>query len=182
MNPDSSSAYHAQVAIDTQQLTLWRNSTRIWQCPVSTGKNGIGYEKGSGMTPLGRHYVRATIGVGLSPLAVLRGRRPTGEHWSAELAQAFPERDWILGRILWLCGLTKGVNRGGMVDTFQRYIYLHGSPEDQVTGVPESHGCIRLKPLDMCFLSEHLLYGSRVDIVRTASIPLSNPTPHVASD
>lgn len=157
--------YSATVSVSAQQLTLWQADKPTWHCAVSTGKNGVGFEKGSGKTPLGRHYVRAFIGKGLSPLAVLKGRRPTGEIWSPELAQTYPERDWILGRILWLCGLETGINRGGNRDTFQRYIYLHASPEDQVTGTPISHGCIRLKPDDMCFVFDHLGYGSVVEIL-----------------
>ena len=156
--------YSAVVSISKQQLTLMYAGQPIWHCLVNTGKNGVGFEQGSGKTPLGQHYVRASIGSGLSPLAVLRGRRPTGEIWSPELAQLHPERDWILGRILWLCGLEKGINRGGDQDTFQRYIYLHASPEDQVTGTPVSHGCIRLKPQDMCVIFDHLGYGSVVGI------------------
>jgi hypothetical protein len=156
--------FYAKVSIARQELSVWQREEKYWQCPVSTAKNGVGFLKDSGKTPLGMHYVRAAIGKDLSPLAVLKGRRPTGEIWSPALAQTYPERDWILGRILWLCGLESGVNRGGQQDTFHRYIYLHGSPEDQVTGIAASHGCIRLKPKDMCFLYEHLGYGSRVEI------------------
>ncbi|EWG99891.1 hypothetical protein Q427_22500 [Halomonas sp. BC04] len=75
---------------------------------------------------------------------MFRGRRTTGERYSPELAEAHPHRDWILTRIVWLCGLERGVNRGGEVDSQRRYIYLHGTPPDQPMGVPRSHGCIRL--------------------------------------
>lgn len=112
---------------------------------ISSGAAGIGQQEGSGQTPLGWHYVRAAIGAGLPPGTVFRGRRPTGEVFDAALATDHPGRDWILTRILWLCGLERGVNRGANVDSQRRYIYLHGTPSDQPMGVPGSHGCIRLR-------------------------------------
>jgi len=112
--------------------------------PVSTAAKGAGEQNGSGCTPRGRHIVRAKIGAGLPLGAVLAGRRWTGEIWSEALAQQFPERDWILTRILWLSGCEVGRNRLGQVDTFRRYIYLHGTPDTQPMGIARSHGCIRL--------------------------------------
>ena len=99
------------------------------------GVAGVGERNGSGKTPHGWHYIRAAIGEGAPDNAVFRGRRWTGEEFSPALAKAHPERDWILTRILWLCGLEKGVNRGGQVDSQRRYIYLHGTPADQPMGV-----------------------------------------------
>jgi|AntRauTorcE11897_2_1112592.scaffolds.fasta_scaffold01941_3 lipoprotein-anchoring transpeptidase ErfK/SrfK len=117
--------------------------------PVSTAKAGLGEQEGSGCTPRGWHRIRACIGEGQDARAVFRGRRPTGEIWTPELNQAHPNRDWILGRILWLCGEEKGLNRGGSADSQRRYIYLHGTPDDQPMGIPLSHGCIRLRPEQM---------------------------------
>jgi len=134
----------------TAQRVVYRHgeeSRRQW--PVSTALAGTGQQEGSGCTPLGWHYIRAAIGEGLPPGTVFRGRRPTGEYYNAELAAANPERDWILTRILWLCGLERGFNRGGNVDTQRRYIYFHGTPPDQPMGVPRSHGCIRMRDTDL---------------------------------
>ena len=117
--------------------------------PVSTALNGPGELNGSGCTPRGRHQVRAKIGEGLPLGAVLRGRRWTGEVWSPQLHEQFPGRDWILTRILWLSGCERGRNRLGQVDTFRRYIYLHGTPDTEPMGVPRSHGCIRLRNRDL---------------------------------
>ena len=137
--------------IDTsaQRLVAWRGGEARFDCPVSTAAAGTGQREGSGQTPLGWHYVRAAIGAGRPPGAVFRGRRPTGEVFSPALAAAHPGRDWILTRILWLCGLEPGHNRGGDVDSQRRYIYLHGTPPDQPMGVPLSHGCIRLRDADL---------------------------------
>ena len=124
--------------------------------PVSTALNGPGERQGSGCTPRGRHQVRAKIGAGLPEGAVLVGRRWTGEVWSAELAAQFPQRDWILTRILWLSGCEPGRNRLGGVDTFRRYIYLHGTPDSEPMGEPRSHGCIRLRNADLLALFERV--------------------------
>nr|WP_314618268.1 L,D-transpeptidase [uncultured Pseudomonas sp.] len=123
---------------------------------VSTARNGAGERNGSGCTPRGLHQVRAKIGAGLPLNAVLCGRRWTGELWTPQLEAQYPGRDWILTRILWLCGCEPGFNRLGPVDTFRRYIYLHGGPDTQPLGVPLSHGCIRLRNTDLLGLFERV--------------------------
>ncbi len=81
--------------------------------------------------------------------AVFVGRRFTGEIYSHDLAVKFPDRDWILSRILWLSGKEVGVNRLGDVDTMRRYIYIHGTPDTEPMGIPASHGCIRMRNQDI---------------------------------
>ena len=132
---------------------------------VSTGERGAGERSGSLCTPRGRHRIRARIGAGAPAGAVFRGRRPTGEVWTAEFAAAHPERDWILSRILWLCGEEPGRNRGGEVDTMRRYIYLHGTGDDQPMGVARSHGCVRMRNHDIIELFELVPAGTVVEIV-----------------
>ena len=135
----------ARIEIDlgAQRLVLHRPGQAPRRWPVSTARNGPGERRDSGCTPRGRHLVRARIGAGLPVGTVFVGRRPTGETWSPELARRHPGRDWILTRILWLSGLEPGRNRLGEVDTMRRYIYIHGTPDDQPLGVPASHGCMR---------------------------------------
>ncbi|QVM98343.1 L,D-transpeptidase [Pseudomonas sp. B21-012] len=135
---------------------------------ISTARNGAGELNGSGCTPRGRHQVRAKIGAGLPQGAVLRGRRWTGETWSAELHEQFPGRDWILTRILWLSGCEPGVNRLGPVDTFRRYIYLHGTPDSEPMGVPLSHGCVRLRNADLLSLFDQVPVHCPVQIDEAA--------------
>ena len=155
----------ALIDIPEQQLSVLNEQQEIlFQCRVNTARNGIGCLQNSGCTPLGKHYVRACIGEGLSPYAVLKGRRPTGEEWTTDLMEANPERDWILGRILWLCGQEVGLNRGGLVDTFRRYIYIHGSPVWSTNALPSSHGCVRVGPDDMLRVFHYLSYGSSVSL------------------
>ncbi|UTW08418.1 L,D-transpeptidase [Pseudomonas benzenivorans] len=140
------------ISLADQCLYGFADGQLLLRLAVSTALNGPGELNGSGCTPRGLHQVRAKIGEGLPLGAVLRGRRWTGELWSAELAAQFPERDWILSRILWLSGCEPGRNRLGKVDTFRRYIYLHGTPDSEPMGVPRSHGCIRLRNDDLIAL------------------------------
>ncbi|MGB8714648.1 MAG: L,D-transpeptidase [Onishia taeanensis] len=133
------------IDVTTQRLVVWQGSARHAEYAISSGLAGHGQHEGSGQTPLGWHYVRAAIGEGQPLGCVFRGRRPTGEVYSAALAAAHPARDWILTRILWLCGLEPGHNRGGDVDSQRRYIYLHGTPPTEPMAVAASHGCIRLR-------------------------------------
>lgn len=135
---------------------------------VSTARNGAGERTGSGCTPRGLHQVRAKIGAGLPLNAVLAGRRWTGEVWSPELHAQNPERDWILSRILWLSGCEPGVNRLGAVDTFRRYIYLHGTADTEPMGVALSHGCIRLRNTDLLSLFERVPVHCPVRIEQAA--------------
>lgn len=124
------------------------------QYPVSTALKGAGEQKNSYCTPRGRHQIRAKIGAGAPLRSVFRGRRPTGEIWNEALHAAHPGRDWILTRILWLSGCEPGFNRLGNVDSMQRYIYLHGTPDSEPMGAPHSHGCIRLRNEDIAELFE----------------------------
>lgn len=144
------------ISIADQALYGFRAGRLLLSLPVSTAFNGVGELNGSGCTPRGLHQVRAKIGAGLPLAAVLRGRRWTGEVWSPELHEQFPGRDWILTRVLWLSGLELGRNRLGDVDTFRRYIYLHGTPDTEPMGTPLSHGYIRLRNADMLALFERV--------------------------
>jgi len=108
--------------------------------------------------------VRAKIGGGAAPNTVFVGRRATGEVYSQALASRFPDRDWILTRILWLSGCEPGRNRLGEVDTMRRYIYIHGSPDTVPMGVPGSIGCIRMHNADIVELFDRVPVGTPVQI------------------
>lgn len=152
------------VSITDQRLTLLDGGKVVLEYPVSTALNGAGEQKNSSCTPLGKHTVRAKIGAGKPENAVFIGRRFTGEIYSPELAEKFPNRDWILSRILWLSGLELGVNRLGNVDTMQRYIYIHGTPDSEPMSVPLSHGCIRMRNTDLIELFDRVPAGTEVTI------------------
>ena len=140
------------INIALQQLTLQSNERVIRQYSISSAKKGVGEQQGSEQTPRGHHIVRAKIGANLPINTILKARRPTGEIYSAELAEQNANRDWILTRILWLSGCEVGKNRGGNCDTMRRYIYIHGTPDSEPMGIPASHGCIRMRNTDLAEL------------------------------
>lgn len=152
-----------EISIKTQTLTLFDNFGGVRaKYPVSTAANGIGCEKNSNCTPLGNHIIRAKIGAGALPNTVFVGRRATGEICTPELMGQFPNRDWILTRILWLSGTEVGVNRLGNVDTMQRYIYIHGTPDSTDMGKIGSHGCVRMRNDDIIALYDLVEAGTPV--------------------
>jgi L,D-transpeptidase YbiS len=153
---------HIRVSIADQSLHFVDDTGAERRYPISTSAKGPGEQEGSGCTPRGSHRIRARIGAGLPAGAVLVGRRFTGEIWTPELADRFPTRDWILSRILWLCGNEPGRNRLGRVDSMRRFIYIHGTPDDQPMGVPRSHGCIRMRNADVIELFDLVRVGCPV--------------------
>jgi len=155
---------HIEIDLGRQRLQLWSEGRVLRECLVSTGANGIGEINGSGCTPRGRHVIRAKVGDGAEAGTLFTRRRPTGEIWSPELHAKFPGRDWILTRILWLSGTERGRNRLGCVDTFRRYIYLHGTPPTTRLGMPGSKGCIRVANDDIVDLYDRLPVGAEVNL------------------
>ena len=152
-----------EISITHQTLTLFDDFGSVKsRYAVSTAANGTGCEKDSGCTPLGTHIIRAKIGAGAEPNAVFVGRRATGEICTPELMAQFPNRDWILTRILWLSGTEVGKNRLGNVDTMQRYIYIHGTPDNTDMSNIGSHGCVRMRNSDVISLFDAVQIGTRV--------------------
>jgi lipoprotein-anchoring transpeptidase ErfK/SrfK len=154
---------HVSVASQTLAV-LGEDGEVLHEFPVSTALAGVGEVSGSYRTPRGTHLIRAKIGAGQPENTVFVRRRPTGEVWTPELAEAFPGRDWILTRILWLSGCEPGRNRLGEVDTMRRYVYIHGSPASVEMGVPGSHGCIRMRNADIVELFDLVPCYTAVEI------------------
>jgi lipoprotein-anchoring transpeptidase ErfK/SrfK len=152
------------INIKSQELDLIDDGNLLRRYLISTSKHGAGELNGSYCTPRGRHIVRAKIGAGQPVNTVFVERRPTGEIYSPEMAAGFPERDWILTRILWLSGCERGYNRMGLVDTMRRYIYIHGSPDRAEMGVPGSIGCIRMRNRDIVELFDRVPFYTPVYI------------------
>ena len=152
-----------EILISRQELHLYDDTGAILaRYPVSTAANGVGCEKNSGCTPLGAHIIRAKIGASAPMNSVFVGRRATGEIYTPELMQLNPGRDWILTRILWLSGQEIGKNRLGNVDTMQRYIYIHGTPESTELGKIGSHGCVRMRNRDVMALFNMVAVGTQL--------------------
>lgn len=158
------------LSIATQTLTLTTAQGECLSYVVSTALKGAGEQSGSGCTPRGKHIIRAKVGAGLPINAVFVGRRFTGEIYSEALAQQYPQRDWILSRILWLSGMEVGKNRLGNVDSMRRFIYIHGTPDTEPMGVARSHGCIRMRNDDVLDLFERVPVGTLLTIEEQACV------------
>ncbi|MDH5181360.1 MAG: L,D-transpeptidase [Gammaproteobacteria bacterium] len=154
-----------EVSISRQRLRYTKQGRVVLDVAVSTATNGPGEVHGSECTPRGKHYIRAKIGAGCAADTVFVGRRPTGEIYSPEMREIFPERDWILTRIMWLCGLEPGKNRLGEVDTMRRYVYIHGCPDEDEMGTPGSHGCVKMRNTDIITLFDAVDVGTPVTII-----------------
>ena len=129
--------------------------------PVSTAENGLGNRLDSFKTPFGIHQIRQKLGGGQPLGAVFKARQPTGRI-ASDLDNR--EQDEITSRILWLDGLEDGVNRGGVYDTFSRYIYIHGTTDEKRIGEPVSAGCIRMRNADVIELFDEVLLNDLVVI------------------
>jgi lipoprotein-anchoring transpeptidase ErfK/SrfK len=162
------------ISVADQKLRVLRDGIPIAEYPVSTSKFGLGDNPGSNQTPIGKFKIRKKIGDGLPPGAVLKSRSFTGEI----LPVNAPGRDPIVTRILWLDG-QEPHNR----QAYQRFIYIHGTPEERSIGQPVSYGCIRMKSTDVIELYETVGPGARVLInpghfnSNLSQIPLASPTP-----
>ena len=157
-----------RVSIDEQRLQLIEAGRAVIDVAVATARNGPGERIHSECTPRGRHRIRAKIGAGCAPDTVFVGRRPTGEIYTPELKRLHPRRDWILTRILWLCGEEPGRNRLGEVDSMRRYIYIHGCPDEDRMGEPSSHGCVKMYNDDVIRLFDRVPVGTKVVVQEAA--------------
>lgn len=155
---------HIEININEQLLKLFDRDELVKQYSVSTARNGAGELMDSECTPRGSHIISEKIGAGYAPDTVFVSREPTGELYTPDLRKQFPDRDWILTRILWLSGTEPGCNQGGDVDSHDRYIYIHGLPDDVEMGKPGSRGCIRMRNADVMELFEQVEEGTPVYI------------------
>lgn len=155
-----------KISIHQQQLYLLLDETTTLTYPISTAKNGVGQQQNSGCTPLGEHQICEKFGENFPINSVFVARQFTGEIYDAQLAKQFPQRDWILSRILWLDGCESGFNQGenidGVCDSRSRYIYIHGTPDSEPMGVALSHGCVRMRNVDVIDLFDKVDVGTKV--------------------
>ena len=149
------------ISVADQSMELYRRNALIGRFPISTSKFGLGDQPGSRETPLGRLEVAKKIGAGAPLGAVFKNRRRTGE----VLRPDAPGRDPIVTRIIWLKGLEYR-NR----NAFNRFIYIHGTPEERNLGHPASFGCIRMRSYDVKEVFDIVGLGARVDVI-PASLP-----------
>ncbi len=153
-----------EINITEQRLRLFNGEELVKEYPVSTAKSGPGEIMDSECTPRGEHIIAEKIGDGCKPNTVFDAREFTGELYHPGLREQFPDRDWILTRILWLSGRESDRNQGGNVDSYNRYIYIHGAPEDVEMGKPGSRGCVRMRNDDVIELFNTVDTGTSVFI------------------
>jgi hypothetical protein len=143
-----------------QQLHLINGNSPLRSFTISTSLYGMGSREGSNRTPRGLHRIARKIGAGAPPGRIFRDRIDTGTDWRPGLT----EDNLILTRILRLEGLEDGINRGPGIDSFDRYIYLHGTNHEQSIGTPISHGCVCMKSNDIIELFDLVTEGTLVII------------------
>src|SRR6266536_4735996 len=161
--------HHIVISTRDQKLALLDRGTLLATYPVSTSKFGIGDRPGSRFTPLGQLQIAEKIGDNEPPGAVFKDRRRTSE---IVLANS-PGRDPIVTRILWLRGL-----ESQNANAFARDIYIHGTPEERLIGMPASYGCIRMRSTDVVQLYNIVGIGAAVTIVEA---PLISAVPGMVS-
>jgi len=130
--------------------------------PVSTSKYGVGNENGSEKTPLGLHRIKDKIGGSMPINMVMVSREPKGLLQDCINQGIELPDDVITSRIMWLEGMEPGRNQGGYVDTYNRYIYIHGTSEESKIGTPASIGCIRMHNQDVIDLYRLVEIGTEV--------------------
>ncbi|HEX9020060.1 MAG TPA: L,D-transpeptidase family protein [Nitrospirota bacterium] len=148
------------VSIETQTLLLCKNDTIVERYNCSTSRFGNGNRENSLKTPLGLHRIKEKYGAGAPPGRVFRDREDTGEEWDHKQNGD----NLILTRILRLEGLEEGINKGPGVDSYERYIYIHGTGREDLIGTPLSHGCVCMRNHDVIRLFDNVPEGTLVYI------------------
>ena len=156
--PDPAGDRILVVDAQAQRLGLLEGGRLVFEAAISTALNGLGCQENSYRTPTGWHRIQACLGAGAEPGAVFRAKVPTGEVWHGEPRT----EDLILTRVLPLEGLEEGWNRGPGHDSFERFIYLHGTNQEGLLGQPVSHGCVRLGNADIIDLFDRVAVGDPV--------------------
>lgn len=140
-----------------QKMILVEQGKAVGEWVISTATKGLGSEKGSDKTPLGVHRIAEKIGAGAPLGAIFKSRQNTGQIVDILTAPgADSPDDYVTSRIMWLDGLEPGLNKGGNVDSKERFIYIHGTGEEGRLGTPASHGCIRMRNKDVIDLFERV--------------------------
>ncbi len=145
------------VSVEDQRMAVYRHDQLLATFPISTSRFALSDTPGSNGTPLGRLEIAQKIGAGQPTGMKFKSRRPTGEIVPVNS----PGRDPIVTRILWLRG-----KEPWNANAYQRYIYIHGTPEEARLGAAASYGCVRMASRDIIWLHDTIGKGCRVDIVR----------------
>ncbi len=158
---------HIEIIIDEQKLYLKNGQNVVSEYLISSSKYGVGSKAGSNQTPLGNHRVVQKFGKKAPINTIFKSRANTGKIATINNTKEVLNEDIITSRILWLEGLDEGINRGRGVDSYKRYIYIHGTADEGLIGTPASHGCIRMRNADVVELFDKVPVGTKVVINET---------------
>ena len=159
---------NAEILVDISQQRLFLLDSRgdlIISYPISSSSYGEGQIQNTFKTPLGNHIIKEKIGADAPKNIIFKERINTGRFAEIYHNEHDSEDDHVTSRILWLEGTEEGLNKGGNVDSFYRYIYIHGTPEEGLIGEKASHGCIRMFNQDVIELFRLVEKGTKVNIV-----------------
>ena len=160
----SAMTYKIDIDISQQRLYLKQNDDLIKSYPISSSKYGEGSTENSNMTRLGLHVINEKIGTDVPINTLFISRINTKRTVNIENSRNKTKDDHITSRILWLDGLEEGKNKGKGVDSYSRYIYIHGTHEEGLIGEKASHGCIRMLNNDVIDLYNYVNIGTKVYI------------------
>ena len=150
------------VDISEQRLYLFEEGTLKQSFPVSTSKFGEGSIENSYKTPLGSHEIKEKIGTNVPINTIFVARENINKVAKIINEKIDSNNDFVTSRILWLDGLEDGINSGSGVDSYHRYIYIHGTHEEGLVGQKASHGCIRMFNQDVINLYDQIEEGTKV--------------------
>jgi len=153
-----------EIDISLQRLYLVDKSTIISSYPISSSKYGEGSKQNSFKTPLGSHMIKEMIGDQVPKNTIFISRINTQREAKIIHDQENSDNDYVTTRIMWLDGMEDGKNKGKGVDSYNRYIYIHGTHEEGLIGQKASHGCIRMFNSDVIELFSVVKKGTKVYI------------------
>ncbi len=154
------------IDLSEQKMFHYKDKKLVKAYTISSSKFGIGSKAGTNKTPLGVHYVKQRFGKNAALGTIFKARRNTGKIAEIATDDRDLKHDYVTTRILWLKGLEKNKNLGRGIDSFLRYIYIHGTAEEGKIGQPASHGCIRMYNKDVVELYSQVDTGALVNIIR----------------
>jgi len=153
-----------EISISEQRLYLFEENRVIISYPISSSAYGEGQTENSLKTPLGMHQVKEMIGTNVDKYDFFVSREHIPQKANIIETPIDSEDDFITSRVIWLTGMTEGFNKGGKVDSYKRYIYIHGTHEEGLIGQKASHGCIRMLNHDVIELYELISEKTLVNI------------------
>jgi hypothetical protein len=163
---DRSFKKYMYVSVKYQRLYLIVNDSTIRKYSISTAKKGIGCKVNSNKTPSGLHTIKRKIGADVPLGGILESRVHTGKIAEILTEKKNAAKDYVTTRVMWLQGEEPGLNKGRNVDSYNRYIYIHGTPEEGFIGEPASHGCVRMRNKDVIELYDFIDEGTPILILK----------------